>query len=554
MKNNTTIKCPHCGNQVNIEDVLYHQMEAKLYEEKKKRDLHYQKEVEALKNREEALKAQQEAFDEELKRQTDIQLKAQKETLQKALRKEILDEQNEAMALLKNELTQKSEQVKELNSTKAQIERLKREKDEMESAIKLNIESDFNQKLSEERAKFQLEAESLKQEESKKLAQILNEKEYQIKELNKSKEKISLLEKQKNDELLKVQAEFEKILSEKLRIEKLKTQEETKQKIIQETQEQFDDLQKELTQKSQQVQELHKSKIEIERLKREKEEMESAIMAKAEVTLNEQLKIEKAKIKKIVEEQNELKLKEKEKQLDDQKRLIEEMKRKAEQGSMQLQGEIQELAIEEWLSSQFRFDTITEVKKGAFGADCIQSVHTREAQNCGIICYESKNTKTWSGDWISKLKENMLRVKADIGVIVSAVYPKDMDRMGFVDGIWVCNLEEFKGSVSLLRESVIRTHKLTAKEENKADKSVLLYNYLSGNEFGMQMKSIVMNASQLKIDLDKEKKAFIKIWKQREKMIEGMINSIGAIEGDLVGISGNKLSLSHAFELPYSEE
>ncbi|MBD3839015.1 MAG: DUF2130 domain-containing protein [Epsilonproteobacteria bacterium] len=412
MKNNTTIKCPHCGNQVNIEDVLYHQMEAKLYEEKKKRDLHYQKEVEALKNREKALKAQQEAFDEELKRQTDIQLKAQKETLQKALRKEILDEQNEAMALLKNELTQKSEQVKELNSTKAQIERLKREK----------------------------------------------------------------------------------------------------------------------------------------------EEMESAIMAKAEVALNEQLKIEKAKIKKVVEEQNELKLKEKEKQLDDQKRLIEEMKRKAEQGSMQLQGEIQELAIEEWLSSQFRFDTITEVKKGAFGADCIQSVHTREAQNCGIICYESKNTKAWSGDWISKLKENMLRVKADIGVIVSAVYPKDMNRMGFVDGIWVCNLEEFKGSVSLLRESLIRTHKLTAKEENKADKSVLLYNYLSGNEFGMQMKSIVMNASQLKIDLDKEKKAFIKIWKQREKMIEGMINSIGAIEGDLLGISGNKLSLSHAFELPYSEE
>ncbi|MDQ7085232.1 MAG: DUF2130 domain-containing protein [Sulfurovum sp.] len=135
------------------------------------------------------------------------------------------------------------------------------------------------------------------------------------------------------------------------------------------------------------------------------------------------------------------------------KRELDNARRKAEQGSMQIQGEALELAIESWLDSQFPFDSIEEVKKGAFGADCVQIVHTRELQNCGTICYESKNTKAWSDGWIAKLKQDMLKVNGDIGVLVSSVYPRDMDRMGFVDGIWVCSLDEFKGSVSLLRES-----------------------------------------------------------------------------------------------------
>jgi hypothetical protein len=155
-----------------------------------------------------------------------------------------------------------------------------------------------------------------------------------------------------------------------------------------------------------------------------------------------------------IELQNELKIKAKDEQIEQIKRDFNNAQRKLEQGSMQIQGEALEVTIEDWLSSQFPFDSIEEVKKGAFGADCIQKIHTRQRQNCGIICYESKNAKIWSDNWISKLKHDMLNVNADIGVLVTTVYPKDIRRMSFVDGIWVCSLDEFKGSVSLLRESL----------------------------------------------------------------------------------------------------
>jgi hypothetical protein len=234
---------------------------------------------------------------------------------------------------------------------------------------------------------------------------------------------------------------------------------------------------------------------------------------------------------------------------------IEDAKRKAEQGSMQIQGEALELAIELWLSSQFPFDTVDEVKKGAFGADCVQTIHTRELQNCGVICYESKNTKSWSDAWVTKLKQDMLKVNADLGVLVTSVLPNGMERMGFVDGIWVCSLDEFKGSVSLLRESLIRVHKTVQKEENKSDKMTLLYNYMTGNEFSMQMKAIVDGFMKMQEELEKEKRSLMASWKRREKTIDGVLMNTTEMYGALQGIAGSS-AIVHidALELPYDDD
>jgi hypothetical protein len=220
---------------------------------------------------------------------------------------------------------------------------------------------------------------------------------------------------------------------------------------------------------------------------------------------------------------------------------------------MQIQGEAQELTIEEWLASQFVFDTIEEVKKGAFGADCVQVVNTRELQNCGKICYESKNAKTWSSEWIVKLKQDMLKVGADIGVLVTQVMPKEMNRMGFVDGIWVCSLEEFKGSVSLLRESLIRIHKSITKEENRSDKMSLLYNYLSSNEFSMQLSTIVEGFISMQNELEKEKRSLMASWKRRQKLIDGVLANTTEMYGALQGIAGSAIAHIDALELPYDE-
>ena len=218
---------------------------------------------------------------------------------------------------------------------------------------------------------------------------------------------------------------------------------------------------------------------------------------------------------------------------------IEDAKRKAEQGSMQVQGEALETLIEARLACEFPFDTIDEIKKGAFGADCVQTIHTRDAQNCGVICYESKNTKAWSDGWVAKLKQDMLKVNADIGVLVTAVYPSDMKRMGFVDGIWVCSIDEFKGSASLLRESLIRVHSTLQKEDNKADKMTLLYNYLTGNEFNMQLKAIVDGFMAMQTELDKERRSLMASWKRRQKLIDGVLQNTTEMYGSLQGIAGS---------------
>ncbi|MDQ1325146.1 MAG: hypothetical protein QG564_270 [Campylobacterota bacterium] len=345
-----------------------------------------------------------------------------------------------------------------------------------------------------------------------------------------------------------------KATSEQLRVEKLKLTESLKAEILAEQSGALESMRKELAAKSEQVKELNNSKIEIERLKREKEEMESSIKLKIEQEMSEKLKAEREKIVKLIADENELKLKEKDKQLEDQKRLIEEMKRKADQGSMQLQGEVQELAIEEWLAVQFPFDNISEVKKGAFGADCVQTIHTRELQNCGIICYESKNTKAWSADWINKLKQDMLKSGADIGVLVTSILPKEMDRMGFIEGVWVCTLEEFKGSVSLLRESLIRVHRTLQKEENKSDKMTLLYGYLTSNEFNMQLKAIVDGFMQMQEELEREKRSLMASWKRRQKLIDGVLAHTTEMYGSLQGIAGNAIGHITALELPYLAE
>jgi hypothetical protein len=349
----------------------------------------------------------------------------------------------------------------------------------------------------------------------------------------------------------KFDEELRKATKEQVKQEKQKLYAELKKELADEQSESMALLQKELNEKSEQVKELNNSKIEIEKLKREKEEIASRAKAEAELSLSKQLQVEKEKISKALEEQNELKLKQKDEQIEQMKRDIESAQRKAEQSSMQTQGEALELAIESWLASQFPFDNIDEVKKGAFGADCIQTVHTREVQNCGVICYESKNTKAWSDGWITKLKQDMLSVNADIGVLVTSVYPKDMNRMGFVDGIWICSLEEFKGSASLLRESLIRTHKATQREENKSDKMSLLYNYMTGNEFSMQMKAIVDGFITMQSELDKEKRSLMATWKRRQKTIDGVLANTTEMYGALQGIAGSS-AIGHidALELP----
>lgn len=360
--------------------------------------------------------------------------------------------------------------------------------------------------------------------------------------LEKAKAEFEAKKKQEN-ELFAERLEQAKKISEKEIAEKLK------KKLEEESKDRVTEMEKELSEKSEKLRELSKMEGEVAKLQREKLEMKEAIEAAAQKQLNETLTLEREKIRKQEDEKNELKFAALQKQLKDQIKLTEEMKRKQEQGSMQLQGEVMELAIEEWLASQFPLDTIDEIKKGANGADCLQIVNTRELQNCGTIYYESKRTKAFQPTWIEKFKNDIREKNANLGVLVTEVLPNGMERMGMKDGIWICTFEEFKGLSAVLRETIIRVSQAVQNQENKGDKMAMLYDFLTSNQFHLQMEGIVEGFTQMQEDLLKEKRAIQSIWKQREKQIDKVINNAINMHAAIRGIAGNAVQSIKALEL-----
>ncbi|MGN8486260.1 DUF2130 domain-containing protein [Helicobacter pylori] len=338
-----------------------------------------------------------------------------------------------------------------------------------------------------------------------------------------------------------------------LQDERAKIIEEARKNAFLEQQKGLELLQKELDEKSKQVQELHQKEAEIERLKRENNEAESRLKAENEKKLNEKLDLEREKIEKALHEKNELKFKQQEEQLEMLRNELKNAQRKAELSSQQFQGEVQELAIEEFLRQKFPLDSIEEIKKGQRGGDCIQVVHTREFQNCGKIYYESKRTKEFQKAWVEKLKSDMREIGADVGVIVSEALPKEMERMGLFEGVWVCSFEEFKGLSAVLREGVIQVNLAKKSQENKGDKVDLLYHYLTSSEFSMQVNAIIEGFEQLRADLESEKRAMNKIWKSREKQMEKVFEGTINMYGSIKGIAGNAIGQVKALELGYDE-
>ena len=266
-------------------------------------------------------------------------------------------------------------------------------------------------------------------------------------------------------------------------------------------------------------------------------DLEKRLLAERD-RMKEALLNEEKQKQEMKETQHQLQLKELQKQLEDQKDLIEQMKRKAEQGSMQMQGEVQELLLEEILATTFPFDQIAEVGKGVRGADCIQRVRNPFGQEVGKIIYESKRTKDFGGDWIEKLKVDMRSQGADVAVIVTQAWPKDMDRFGEKDGVYICSFAEVRSVALLLRNGLLKMAEVRKSQENKGDKMEMLYNYLTGNEFGEQWKAIREGFMTMKISIQKERDAMERLWKAREKQLEKVMLNATHIRGSIEGIAG----------------
>lgn len=348
----------------------------------------------------------------------------------------------------------------------------------------------------------------------------------------------------KSQLVLKEQEIETKLLNEKNKLQQ-ELQESIRKKITNDFENQLLLLQQADAEKEEKLKQARQKELVFLQKEKELQTKEEEI----QLTIQRQLLVEreKLKIQLLKDESDKMNIKEQEfllrekelmKQIEDQKKLAEEMKRKADQGSMQLQGEVQELLLEEILKITFPYDTITEVGKGVKGADCIQIVKNKFGVDAGKIIFESKRTKDFSNDWIEKLKNDLRVLGADVAIIVTQSMPKDMERFGEKDGVYICTFSEVRSVALLLRNGILKVFEAKKSQENKGDKMTMLYDYLTSNEFGEQWNAIREGFMIMKNSIQKERDSMEKLWKAREKQLEKVLLNAAHIKGSVEGIAG----------------
>lgn len=304
---------------------------------------------------------------------------------------------------------------------------------------------------------------------------------------------------------------------------------------------QLKDMQEQITEKDKKLQEAQENELSLRKRTRELEDAKKGLELEVQRRIDEEReKIRKQAIEMFTEEHR-LKDLQKDKKISDMERLIDELKRKVEQGPIQAQGEVLELDLESFLKSTFPTDEIEPVPQGMRGADIIQKVYSKSGQHCGTIIWETKRTKNWSDSWISKLKDDQRTVKAEIAVIVSAAMPDEINSFGQKEGVWVCNLTLAGSLAEVLRSLLLNVALTRSSAVGKNEKMEMLYSYLSGTEFRHKVEAIVEAFVAMRESLEKEKKAYARIWAQREKHLERAILSTAGMYGDMQGIIGASL-------------
>ncbi|MEW6185463.1 MAG: DUF2130 domain-containing protein [Thermodesulfobacteriota bacterium] len=312
---------------------------------------------------------------------------------------------------------------------------------------------------------------------------------------------------------------------------------------------QMNELKESLEEKEEAIKGFRQQEIALRKKQRELEEAkQEAELAIARTLDEERAKIQEAAARKVTEEHR-LKDLEKDKIINDLKASLEDMKRKAEQGSMETQGEVLEQDFEVQLKGFFPHDVIQAVPKGIRGADIIHCVRTPFGHDCGIILWETKNTKAWSASWIQKLKDDMITTRATLAILVSVVMPENIARFGHLDGVWVSDPVCALPLAAALRDQLIAVNRERSISVGKNEKIEALYQYLSGTEFKQKIEGIVEAFTSMQDQLNQERRVMEKHWKYREKQIQRVVKNTVGLYGDMQGIIGGQIPKINALEL-----
>jgi hypothetical protein len=348
--------------------------------------------------------------------------------------------------------------------------------------------------------------------------------------------------------LEKAKQALDQQVAQKLQQERLRIAAEESQKAklafgndLDQKAKEISNLQDILKQNNAKLAEAQRTQAELIRKERELDDAKRELDLTIEKRVQADLSSERDKAKKEAEEELKLKVMEKDQTITAMQKQIEDLKRRAEQGSQQLQGEVQELELEALLTAKFPRDTIQPVAKGEFGGDVLHRVFGPTNQICGTILWESKRTKNWSDGWLPKLREDQRAAKAEIAIIISHALPKDIDTFGFLDGVWVADPKVALPVAMSLRQTLIEVACARQASEGQQTKMEMVYGYLTGPRFRQRVQAIVEAFSSMRDDLDREKKAITRQWAKREEQIDRVMNATVGMYGDLQGIAGKTL-------------
>ncbi len=344
-------------------------------------------------------------------------------------------------------------------------------------------------------------------------------------------------------QLAESRQQLDKQIADTLVKERKKIEDDARVKAKQVVAVELQDRDSQISEASQRLKEFQQREIELRKTNRQLEEQAEKYELEVARKLDEERKkIRQAALAQAAEE-SQLKLAEKDLAIESMKKKIDELKQKAEQGSQQVQGEVQELALEAMLPAEFPGDVIKPIGKGVRGADVLQQVYDASGRDCGSILWESKRTKNWSDGWLNKLMDDQQEAKASCACIVTSAMPDDVQHFEELNGVWVASWSCIRSVAVALRHALIETARARRATEGQHGKMELVYNYISSGEFALRVKGIVSPYLEMQADLESEKRAFTRQWNKRQKQLDRAIASTTGLFGDLQGIMGNGLEV-----------
>jgi hypothetical protein len=388
--------------------------------------------------------------------------------------------------------------------------------------------------------------ESIRRDYEKRLAQKEADAAKREAGLREREEAIIRAKEQMDEQVAdRVRSERGKIAAEEAKKAKLALQNDLDQKA-----KELADLSELMKEREAKLAEAQKAQADLLRKQRELDDARRELELTVEKRVQDGLASTREQAKKEAEEGLKLKVMEAEQTISSMQKQIEELKRKAEQGSQQLQGEVQELELEALLRAKFPRDTIEPVPKGEHGGDALQHVVGPSGQPCGTIIWESKRTKNWSDGWLTKLREDQRAAKAEIAAIVSQALPAEIETFGLIENVWVTHPKTVFPLAYTLRHTLIEVASARQASEGQQTKTEMVYQYLTGPRFRHRVEAIVEAFSSMQEDLDKEKKAITKQWAKREEQIDRVMQATAGMYGDLQGIAGKTIQEIEGLELP----